>query len=152
MILRRSKRTPVPKVAWEEKSVHSAALDPKITKNTARTAQQTALKPIAVGPLPESIKLDEKDLPELPTYNPPLNLQFQASRSLAIGLSQLDTFQQLLTPIIIDRIVVATNSYAENARKIDKDLDEDYPDVRPWKPVNSTDIWQFIGCLLHMGY
>jgi hypothetical protein len=42
IILRRSKRTPVPKVAWEEKAAHSAALD---SKKTARTAQQTALKP-----------------------------------------------------------------------------------------------------------
>jgi hypothetical protein len=30
-------------------------------------------------------------------------------------------FQRLLTPTIIDRIVAVTNSYAENARKIDKD-------------------------------
>ena len=33
-------------------------------------------------------------------------------------------------------------------------MDEDLhnPHARPWKPVNSTDIWRFIGCLLYMGY
>jgi Transposase IS4 len=148
MTLRRSKRTPVPKTIWEEKGASSAASDPKITKKTARTEQKTALKPIAVSPLLEAVKLDEKDLPELPTYNPLLNLQFQPSESLATGLSELNTFQQLLTPAIIDIIVAATNSYAENARKDEEPLSH----ARPWIPVNSTDIWRFISCLLHMGY
>jgi hypothetical protein len=92
MILRRSKHTPVLKTIWEEKGAPSAASDPKITKKTARTEQKTALKPITVGPLPEAIELDENDLPKLPTYNPPLNLQFQPSELLATGLSELDTF------------------------------------------------------------
>jgi hypothetical protein len=48
-------------------------------------------------------------------YSPPLNLQFQPSESLATRLSELGTFQRLLTPQIVDRIVIATNSYAENA-------------------------------------
>jgi Transposase IS4 len=148
MSLRRSKRKPVPKIIWEEKGAPSAASDPKITKNTARTAQKTALKPIVIGHLPETVKLDEKDLPELPMYDPPLDLQFQSSKSLSTGLSELDTFQRLLTPAIIDRIVIATNSYAENARK-DEEL---LPHARRWIPVNSTDIWRFVGCLLHMGY
>ena len=148
MVLRRSKRTPVPKTIWEEKGAPSAASDPKITKNSARTVQKTALKPVIAGPLPETIELNENDLPELPTYNPPLKLEFQASESLATGLSELDTFQQLFTPAIVDRIVVATNSYAANARKDEEPL----PHARPWIPVNSTDIWRFIGCLLHMGY
>ena len=76
MILRRSKRTPVPKTIWEEKDAPSAASDPKITKKAVRTEQKTVLKPIAVRPLPETVELDEKDLLELPTYEPPLNLQF----------------------------------------------------------------------------
>jgi Transposase IS4 len=148
MILRRSRRTPVPTVKWEEKGAPSAALDPKIPKKAARTTQKTALKPIAVGPLPETIELDENDLPELPTYEPPLKLQFQPFQSLATGLSELDTFQQLLTPAIIDRIIAATNSYAENTQK----NEEPYPHARSWNPINSTDIWRFIGCLLYMGY
>jgi hypothetical protein len=116
MSLRRSKRTPVPKTIWEQKGAPSAASDPKITKNTTRTEQKTALKPIAISPLPEIPEINENDLPELPMYKPPLNLQFQASESLAIGLSALETFQKLLTPAIIDQIMVAINSYAENAR------------------------------------
>ena len=92
MILRRSKRTPVPRTIWEEKSAPSAASDLKIIKKSARTEQKTALKSIAIDPLSETAELDEKDLPELPTYKPPLNLQFQASKSLATGLSELQTF------------------------------------------------------------
>jgi hypothetical protein len=109
MMLRRSKHTPVPKTIWEEKGAPSAASDPKITKKTARTEQTTALGPIAIGPLPKIIKFDEKDLPELPTYTPPLNLQFQASKSPATGLSELETFQKLLTPLVVDQIVVVIN-------------------------------------------
>ena len=130
----------MPKTTWEEKGAPFAASDPKITKKTARTAQKTALKPVITGLLPETIELDENDLPELPTYNSPLNLQNEASESLAIGLSELDTFQRLLTPAIVDRIVVATNSYAENARKDEEPL----PHIRPWTLATSTDIWRFI--------
>jgi Transposase IS4 len=149
MTLRRSQRKQKPVTIWEEKGAPSAAKDPKITKKTARTEKKTALKPIATGPLPESIGLEEKQLPELPTYKPPLELRYEAPESLATGLSQLDTFQRLLTPDIINRIVKATNSYAVNARETDEEPD---PYTRPWKPVNSTDIWRYIGCLLYMGY
>jgi hypothetical protein len=76
MILRRSKRTPILKIIWEEKGAPSAGSDPKITKKTARTAQKTTLKPIITSSLLEIIELDENDLPELPTCKPPLNLQF----------------------------------------------------------------------------
>jgi Transposase IS4 len=148
MDLRRSPRKPVPKTIWEAKGAPSAANDPKITRKTARTAKETALKPVPTGPLLEAVGLDEKSLPELPTYKPPLELEFTPSESLATGLSELETFQQLLTPAIIDRIVTATNSYAKNTREADGESDS-Y--IRPWKPVNSTDVWRYIGCLLHMG-
>jgi Transposase IS4 len=147
MDLRRSPRKPVPKTIWEAKGAPSAANDLKITRKTARTAKKTALQPVATGPLPEAAGLDEKSLPELPTYKPPLELEFTPSESLATGLSPLETFQQLLTSAIVDRIVAAINSYAQNARETDEESDS-Y--ARPWKPVNSTDIWQYIGCLLHM--
>jgi Transposase IS4 len=110
--------------------------------------QETALKPIAVGHLAEAVELDEKALSELPTYIPTLDLRYQLSESLVIGFSELHMFQKLLTPAIIDRIVAATNSYAKNARK-DEEL---LPFTRPWISVNTTDIWRFIGCLLHIGY
>ena len=93
MILRRSKCTPVSKTIWEKKSVPSAASDPKITKKTVRTEQKTVLKSIAVRPLPETAELDEKDLSELSTYESPLNLQFQTSKSLITDLLELQTFQ-----------------------------------------------------------
>jgi Transposase IS4 len=146
-----SKSTALPETGWEQKGAASAALDPRITEETARTAQKTALKPVAVGNLPKALELDENDLPELPTYLPPLDLRFQASESLATGSTELETFQQLLTPIIVDRIVAATNSYAENAQKIDEDTEKRLLRPRPWKSVNSAEIWRFIGCLLHMG-
>jgi hypothetical protein len=80
------------------------------------------LKPVATGQLPEAIGIDEKHLPELPTYKLPLELRFKPSKSLATGLSELDTFQRLLTPAIVEKIVKATNSYALNHRETDEDL------------------------------
>jgi hypothetical protein len=73
MMLRRSQLTLRPKTIWEEKEAPSAVKDPKITKKSARTEKETALKPIAAGPLPG---LNEKRLPELPTYKLPLELRF----------------------------------------------------------------------------
>jgi hypothetical protein len=64
MILRRSKRTPVPITKWEEKVAPSAAFGSKITKKTAQTARKTALKPVTVGSLPKPIELDKNDSPE----------------------------------------------------------------------------------------
>ncbi len=153
MELRRSQRQPKPKTIWEERGAPSAARDPKITKKSDRTAQQTALKPIAIGPLPEVPEFDVKQLPDLPVYEPPLALQFVPSKPLLQGLSQLDTFQRLLTPAIIDRIVESTNSYAKNARETNS-IDEDDLEhsTRSWKLVNTTEIWRYIGCLLYMGY
>jgi Transposase IS4 len=101
-----------------------------------------------IGELPEGIEFDKNHLPELPTYQPPLELQYQPSKSLATGLSELQTFRQLLTPAIIEEIVKATNSYASNARK----TEELKPFARPWKSVNSTDIWRYIGCLIYIEY
>ena len=151
MELRRSQRKPKPVTIWEQKGAPSAARDPKITKKNARTEQKTALKPIAVGPLPEAAELDEKRLPDLPTYQPPLELQFTHSESLATGLSELATFQRLLTPAIVNKMVDATNTYAINVRNACEDSDSD-SQVRIWIPVNTTDIWRYIGCLLYMEY
>ena len=149
MDLCRSQRTPKPVTIWEEKNAPSAAKDPKITKKSTHTKKKTALKPIAVGPLPNVIKLDENWLPELPTYIPLLELRYQASKLLATGLSELDTFQKLLTPSIIEEIIEATNSYAQNAQINDEDSDSH---TWIWKTVNSTDIWRYIEYLLYMEY
>jgi hypothetical protein len=105
----------VSRTIWEEKSAPSAASDPKITKKTAKTEQKTALKPIVISPLPEIPKINKQALPELPIYELLLNLQFQASESLVIGYLALKIFQKLLTPEIINQIVITTNSYAANA-------------------------------------
>jgi Transposase IS4 len=141
----------VPETGWKQTGAPPIALDPKITEETARTTQKTALKPVIAGSLPKALELDRNDLPKLSTYNLPLNLQFQALESLATGLTELETFQRLLTPTIVDRIVAATNSYAENARKIDKDTGKMLLHSRPWKPVNLAEIWRFIGYLLYIG-
>jgi hypothetical protein len=85
MILRRSQRIPRPKTIWEEEGAPSAARDPKITKQAARTEKKTALKPIAIGPLSG---LDEKRLPELPTYKLPLKLRFELSESRFSALKE----------------------------------------------------------------
>ena len=153
MELRRSQRQPKPKTIWEERGAPSAARDPKITKKTDRTEQKTALKPVAIGPLPEALEFDVNQLPDLPAYEPPLKLQFEPSKSLLKDLSQLDTFQRLLTPAIIDRIVESTNSYAKNARETNPIDEDDFEQsTRRWKSVNATEIWRYIGCLFYMGY
>jgi Transposase IS4 len=69
-----------------------------------------------------------------------------------MGLSELETFKRIFTSVIIDRIVTITNSYAERARRLNEDTRIPLKRPRPWKPVNSTDIWRFIGSLLYMGY
>ncbi|KAF7506334.1 hypothetical protein GJ744_011907 [Endocarpon pusillum] len=152
MELRRSQRQPKPRTIWEERGAPSASRDPKITKRTDRTEQQTALKPIAIGPLPKTLEIDVNQLPDLPAYKPPLELRFERSKPLLEGLLELNTFQKLLTPAIINRIVESTNSYAKNARETD--LDENDPESfsRPWKPVNIVNIWRYISCLLYIGY
>ena len=141
MDLRRSKCISKPKTIWEAKGAPAAASDPKVTKKSARTEQQTALKPIPVGPLPKVLEIDENQLPDLPEYKPSLELRFEPSKSLLEGLSELDTFQKLLTPVIINRIVESTNSYTENTRNTAFKEEEDPESfVRLWKPVNTTNI------------
>ena len=151
MTPRKSQRLRKPATIWEQKGAPFTARDPKITKKTARTVEKTALKPIATGPLPEAVGFDAAHLPELPTYKPPLKLQFQPSISLTTDLSELTVFQQLLMPAIIDRIVDVTNSYAVNAYTNDSEILELNFHTQPWKPVNSMKIWQYIGCLLYEG-
>ena len=92
MKLRRSQRQLKPKTIWEERGAPSAVRDPKITKKTDRTEQKTALKPVAIGPLPEVSEFDVKQLPDLSVYEPSLTLRFVLSKPLLQGLSQLDTF------------------------------------------------------------
>jgi hypothetical protein len=61
MILRRSKRTPVPKVVWEAKGAPSTASEPRITKKAAQPAQKTVLESVAISVLPKAIELDKND-------------------------------------------------------------------------------------------
>ena len=141
MELHRSQRQPKPKTIWEEKGVPSAARDPKITKRTDRTEQKTALKPVVSGPLPETLEFDVNQLPDLPTYKSSLELRFKFSKSLLKGLSKLDTFQKLLTSVIIDRIAESINNYIKNVHKTNLN-EEDDPEFfsRLWKPVNTIEI------------
>jgi hypothetical protein len=92
MTPRKSHRVRKARTIWEQKGAPSAAKDPKITKKSARTVEKTALKPIATGSLLKAVGFDADNLPDLPTYEPPLNLEFQAVESLATGLSELETF------------------------------------------------------------
>ena len=56
------------RIIWEQKRAPSAVNDPKITKKNARTTEKTVLKPVATGPLPETVEFDADHLPELPVY------------------------------------------------------------------------------------
>ena len=76
MDLRRSKRIPKPKTIWEAKGAPSVTSDPKVTKNTVRTEQQTVFKSIITRPLSKVLKIDENQLSEFLEYKPFLILQF----------------------------------------------------------------------------
>jgi hypothetical protein len=91
---RQSERKRKATVAFRDRLTAPTASAPKLTSRTARNKPQTALKPVAVKPLPE---LDHNHLPKLPKYEPPLNLRLLPSESIATGLSKLETFQQLYT-------------------------------------------------------
>jgi hypothetical protein len=78
--------------------------------------EKTALKPIVTGPLLKAVGFNADNLPDLPTDKAPLNLEFQAAESLAIELLELETFQKLLTPAIINRIIDVINSCVKNVR------------------------------------
>jgi Transposase IS4 len=106
---------------------------------------------VATGPLPECTGLNKDQPPELPDYVPSLNLRQEASESLVLGLSEFKTFQQLITPAIINDIMTATNSYAARVRKKALESSSRIRPLRSWNPVDSTDIWRYIGCLLYIG-
>jgi hypothetical protein len=115
--LRKSERKRKAISIWEEKEAPSAVNDPKIPRKAARIEQETALKAIATGPLPKATKIDSTAPLELSEYLPPLELHYKSSESIATGLSELHTFQQLFTQEVVDIIVNATDSYAENAQE-----------------------------------
>ena len=92
MDLRRSKYIPKSRTIWETKGAPSVTNDPKVTKNTVRTKQQTVLKLIVVDSFSKTLEINENQLPELSEYDSSLILQYQRSKLLAEGLSQLDTF------------------------------------------------------------
>jgi hypothetical protein len=50
-----SKCISVPKTGWKQTGAPPIALDPKITEETARTTQKTALKPVIAGSLPKAL-------------------------------------------------------------------------------------------------
>jgi hypothetical protein len=102
--------------------------------------EKTALKPIATGPLLKAVSFDADNLPDLSTYEPPLDLEFQAAESLATELSELKTFQKLPRPAVINRIVGMTKSYVKNVRVNASKLPRLYYHTQLWKPVNLTDI------------
>ena len=126
MELRRSQRQSKFKTIWEERGVPSAARDLKITKKTDRTVQKTTLKSIIIEPLSEVFEFDVKQLPDLSIYELSLTLRFTFSKSLVQDLLQFITFQQLLTSVIIDKIVESINSYVKNIHETNSVDENDF--------------------------
>jgi hypothetical protein len=73
MTPRKSQRARKPITIWEEKKAPPAASDPKITKKIARIRPETALRPIATGPLLDACELDEFIFLIYLHTNPPSN-------------------------------------------------------------------------------
>jgi Transposase IS4 len=152
MGLRRSQRKTKPETIWEERVLLLQLQIQKSPKNLPERKRKLRWNLSQLAPFPKALELDENRLLELPTYKPPLGLRYEHSKSLAAGISELSTFQRLLAHAIIDKIIEVMNSYAKNARETNQDEEDLDSVVRSWKPVNLTEIWWYIGCLLYMGY
>jgi hypothetical protein len=84
---------------------------------------------------------------EIPPYIPPLGyIQYKAGEAVTEALDELSTFFMLLSDACLERIVSATNSYAQ------RDQDEqNYDASRRWIPITRAELLRFIGCLFYMG-
>ena len=89
MTPRKSHRVRKARIIQEQKRAPPTAKDLKITKKALYTVEKTALKPIITGPLSKAVEFDADHLPKLPTYKPPLNLEFKAVESLTIDFLEL---------------------------------------------------------------
>jgi hypothetical protein len=127
MTPRKSQRARKPVTIWEEKQAPPPASDPKITKKSARNRPETALRSIVTWPLPAATELNENHFPDLSIYEPPLKLRCKPFKSSSTGLSELQMFKKLFPQAVVNIIVDATNSYAENTREIA----EEFPFARP---------------------
>jgi hypothetical protein len=67
-MIRRTGRQRKPRTIWQEKRAPLKSKDLKISKKAARTAEKTALKPIATGPLLEEADLNINYLSKLSIY------------------------------------------------------------------------------------
>jgi hypothetical protein len=124
----KSQRTRRATVAFHSRITASTASAPKLTS-------ETALKPLAVGPL---LELDTGPLPGLLEYYPPPELRELLSELIATGLSELQTFKRLISQEVVGSIANATKCYAENARESAEQSNQ----AREWEPVNSTETWR----------
>jgi hypothetical protein len=96
------------------------------------------LKPITTEPVPDPDLLDK----DHPTYLPQLKLDYINGRPNAKGPVELATFKNLISEDVVDRIIAATNSYAERQQKLEKITLYS----RPWKDITQAGIWRYIGC------
>lgn len=116
---------------------------PEVRRSTKRPLQALPAEPI-----PEDI---QQQLPaqqrEIPSYTPPLGrIEFRTGKALVGPIDYLSAFLLLLSEVCLQQIVVATNSYAQNAGA--QDISEF---ARPWTPITRAELLRFIGCLFYMG-
>jgi hypothetical protein len=81
----------------------------------ASRPQKRPLQAIPVEPIPEYLA---ESLPSkqrsIPSYIPPLGyIEYKAGSSVSEALDELSTFLLLFSEACVDRIIPATNSYAE---------------------------------------
>jgi hypothetical protein len=101
---------------WEESPAVCDRPSPISQKKARRTVAREALKPIAVGPVPKPALLTE----DLPTFTPQSRLDYSSGRPHAKGATELETFKKPISDDVVDRIVAATNAYAERLRGLDE--------------------------------
>ena len=111
-----------------------------------RKSRKRALEPIPLDDTPAQMR---KKLKTIEHYTPPISM---AQRSGALNtalegpMSEITAFLLLFSVIYVDIIITATNSYAEqDRRRITPSI---Y--IRPWHPINRTEILQYFSCLFYM--
>jgi hypothetical protein len=114
MDLRRSQRQPVPKNIWEEKRAPSAAKDTKITRKKRSYSERNSARTYCDWAASENCGIEGGQTSKASYIQPTTQIAKRTFKLLATGFTQLQTFQQLLTPAIVEEIILAINSFAEN--------------------------------------
>ena len=113
-----------------------------------RRPKKRPLQAVPAEPIPEDLaeSLPSKQR-EIPPYTPPLGyIEYKAGGAACEASDELSTFLLLFSEDCIERIVSATNSYAEYDQN-----ELHYEFSRTWTPITRADLLHYISCLFYIG-